>query len=64
MIEHRNYMATFMGCQHIIKVGAYKDEALIAYLPLAHVFELLAELAFLSAHGRIGYSVRTKFIEI
>lgn len=57
MIEHRNYLCGIIGSQHVIEAGCTKDETFPAYLPLAHVFELLAELQCCAAHTKIGYAV-------
>uniref|UniRef100_A0A915JQK6 long-chain-fatty-acid--CoA ligase n=1 Tax=Romanomermis culicivorax TaxID=13658 RepID=A0A915JQK6_ROMCU len=55
MISHRNFVAANCGhCNAIPSVGP--QDVYIAYLPLAHVLELCAEIAAL-AHGvGIGYS--------
>ncbi|XP_050444011.1 fatty acid CoA ligase Acsl3-like [Adelges cooleyi] len=54
-LSHRNLIATlkvFKDCTSI----SYENDIFMGFLPLAHVFELLAELSSLFCGVRIGYS--------
>ncbi|XP_019162362.1 PREDICTED: long chain acyl-CoA synthetase 8-like [Ipomoea nil] len=54
MITHGNIVATAAaGMTKIPKLGA--KDVYLAYLPLAHVYELAAETVILAAGGSIGY---------
>lgn len=55
VIQHRNLLAGAAGIGHAIP-GVSTDDVYIAYLPLAHVLELAAEIALMSGGARIGYS--------
>jgi len=51
---HRNFCATLGGCE-LIGVICREDDIHYSYLPLAHVFERLMHLCFVTGGGRIGY---------
>ncbi|XP_019249337.1 PREDICTED: long chain acyl-CoA synthetase 8 [Nicotiana attenuata] len=54
MITHGNIVATAAGVMSVIpKIGS--SDVYLAYLPLAHVFELAAETVMLTAGASIGY---------
>ncbi|XP_077537429.1 long-chain-fatty-acid--CoA ligase 4-like [Haemaphysalis longicornis] len=55
---HRNFVASINGFGPIwSNLGVYSNnDAYIAYLPLAHVYELFAETLLFSAGARIGYA--------
>lgn len=57
MITHKNIMATLNGfsvnCQTF---GTGNDDSHIAYLPLAHILELLVECITLALGAKIGFS--------
>ncbi|CAN4084534.1 unnamed protein product [Withania somnifera] len=54
MITHGNIVATSAAVMTVIpKLGS--SDVYLAYLPLAHVFELAAETVMLTAGARIGY---------
>ncbi|KAG0419600.1 hypothetical protein HPB47_003992, partial [Ixodes persulcatus] len=57
MITHKNIMATLKGfsvnCQTL---GTGNDDSHIAYLPLAHILELLVECLTLGLGAKIGFS--------
>ncbi|KAK3184565.1 hypothetical protein Dsin_031851 [Dipteronia sinensis] len=54
MITHGNIVATAAAVKTVIpKLG--RDDVYLAYLPLAHVFELAAESVMLAAGCAIGY---------
>jgi len=55
MLSHANLVAVCSGLVNRISNPSTKD-TLIAYLPLAHVLELISELGALSFGIRIGYS--------
>ncbi|XP_041845762.1 long-chain-fatty-acid--CoA ligase 4 isoform X2 [Melanotaenia boesemani] len=55
MIVHRNIIAGMTGqCERIPGLGP--DDTYIAYLPLAHVLEMTAEISCVTYGCRIGYS--------
>lgn len=57
MITHGNLMATVASAvDRIPYFGRRPDDVYIGYLPLAHVLELMAELACLTGGVPIGYS--------
>lgn len=55
---HRNFVASMHGFGSVWnRIGAYShNETYIAYLPLAHVYELFGESFLFSAGARIGYA--------
>ncbi|CAI9102739.1 OLC1v1001058C1 [Oldenlandia corymbosa var. corymbosa] len=54
MITHGNIVATAAAVMTVIpRIGS--DDVYLAYLPLAHVFELAAESVMLTAGAAIGY---------
>jgi len=53
MILHRNIVAAIAGC--FAHFNFLPEDVYLGYLPLAHVLELVAEFAFLTAGGSIGY---------
>lgn len=54
MITHGNIVATTAAVMTVIpRIGS--DDVYLAYLPLAHVFELAAESVMLAAGATIGY---------
>lgn len=61
LLSHKNLIATVKAFCDIVKV--YPDDLLIGFLPLAHVFELLAESACLLAGIAIGYSTPLTLID-
>ncbi len=55
LLSHRNLVAAIAGLSPSIP-HLSKDDRYVAYLPLAHVLELAAELCILSVGGVLGYS--------
>ncbi|XP_028967685.1 long-chain-fatty-acid--CoA ligase 4 [Galendromus occidentalis] len=55
MITQANIIATARGFQTMVPEGDPKD-AYIAYLPLAHIFELCCEMVAIALGVRIGYA--------
>eukprot|EP00262_Sarcandra_glabra_P012096 TRINITY_DN3044_c0_g1_i1.p1 TRINITY_DN3044_c0_g1~~TRINITY_DN3044_c0_g1_i1.p1 ORF type:complete len:735 (-),score=141.18 TRINITY_DN3044_c0_g1_i1:273-2477(-) len=55
MMTHGNIVATAAGVMTVIP-GIGSSDVYLAYLPLAHVFELAAESVMLSAGCAMGYS--------
>ncbi|PAA90395.1 hypothetical protein BOX15_Mlig028565g1 [Macrostomum lignano] len=56
MISHANLLAMAAGvARRIPELGSRADDSYLAYLPLAHVLELAAELACLACGVAIGY---------
>lgn len=60
-LTHKNLIATVKSFCDLFPV--YPDDVVIGFLPLAHVFELLAENAFLLAGVPIGYSTPLTLID-
>uniref|UniRef100_A0A131Y9J6 long-chain-fatty-acid--CoA ligase n=1 Tax=Rhipicephalus appendiculatus TaxID=34631 RepID=A0A131Y9J6_RHIAP len=58
MASHRNLISAMNGFGVVCdKFGAYTcDDVYLAYLPLAHMLELAAEILLIGAGARIGYS--------
>jgi long-chain acyl-CoA synthetase len=54
MLSHRNIIAATSG-QGVV-LGLRRRDIYIGYLPLAHIFEVCAELVVLSRGASIGYS--------
>jgi long-chain acyl-CoA synthetase len=55
MLSHKNFVATVAGFEAQGVLKPTKSDTYIAYLPLAHILELLCETASLVAGGKIGY---------
>jgi len=58
MIRHRNVLGEILALQrYLISVGYKQDEhdVFLSYLPLAHIFDRVAEEFYLSIGGSIGY---------
>jgi long-chain acyl-CoA synthetase len=56
MLSHRNLFSTFKSFMLTLDLEAFPGDTYIAFLPLAHVLELICE-TMLSMYGvRIGYS--------
>lgn len=53
MLSHSNLVAAVSGLS--LATGLGKDTVLLAYLPLSHVMELVAELAILTFGASMGY---------
>lgn len=61
ILSHKNIIATLKGyCDSVI---VYPDDVFLGYLPLAHVFELLAESVCLLSGVAIGYSTPLTMID-
>ncbi|KAI6234042.1 AMP-binding domain-containing protein [Aphelenchoides fujianensis] len=54
MLSHRNILAATGAQEAVFQIA--EDDVFIGYLPLAHIFELCAELILLAKGARIGYS--------
>lgn len=61
LLSHNNCIATMKGFCDVVDI--YPDDVLIGFLPLAHVFELLAESVCLMTGVPIGYSTPTTLID-
>lgn len=61
LLSHANCIATMKNFCDIFKI--YPDDVLIGFLPLAHVFELLAESVCLLTGVPIGYSTPLTLID-
>nr|AND95772.1 Long-chain acyl-CoA synthetase [Prorocentrum minimum] len=55
MLSHLNFVSLIAGVQAQGIVSPVPDDKFIAYLPLAHIFELMSEVNILSAGAMIGY---------
>ena len=60
MLTHANLVASLMACCalacNLLGEERHHNEAYLAYLPLAHIFELTHEIIVLSLGIRVGYS--------
>mmetsp|Transcript_654 Transcript_654/g.1150 ORF Transcript_654/g.1150 Transcript_654/m.1150 type:complete len:689 (-) Transcript_654:210-2276(-) len=54
VISHRNLVAGIAGCSEAI-CGMGTDDVYLAYLPLAHILELIAECSLYSCGVAVGY---------
>lgn len=61
LLSHGNCIATMKGFCDMVDI--YPDDVLIGFLPLAHVFELLAESVCLLTGVPIGYSTPNTLID-
>lgn len=60
LLSHHNLIAAVAGLRVLLHDFLAPEEAVIAYLPLAHILEFIVELASLSMGIRLGYgSVKT-----
>ncbi|KAI8123759.1 Long-chain-fatty-acid--CoA ligase 4 [Lucilia cuprina] len=60
-LSHKNCIATMKGFVDVVPI--YPDDVLIGFLPLAHVFELVAESVCLMTGVPIGYSTPLTLID-
>mmetsp|Transcript_61331 Transcript_61331/g.115643 ORF Transcript_61331/g.115643 Transcript_61331/m.115643 type:complete len:704 (+) Transcript_61331:52-2163(+) len=64
LISHGNLVAAVAGFQEAAgRAGVDQDVVYLAYLPLAHVMELVAELAIMSLGGSLGYGSPQTLVE-
>ncbi|KAH8386859.1 hypothetical protein KR093_003075 [Drosophila rubida] len=61
MLSHKNCIATMKGFCDMVSI--YPNDVLIGFLPLAHIFELLAECVCLMTGISIGYSTPLTLID-
>lgn len=61
LLSHNNLIATIKGFCDVVPI--YPDDVLLGFLPLAHVFELLAESVCLLTGVPIGYSTPLTLID-
>ncbi|XP_037947198.1 long-chain-fatty-acid--CoA ligase 4-like isoform X2 [Teleopsis dalmanni] len=61
LLSHKNLIATMKGFCDVVPI--FPDDVLIGFLPLAHVFELLAESVCLMTGVPIGYSTPLTLID-
>ncbi|XP_017066171.1 long-chain-fatty-acid--CoA ligase 3 isoform X3 [Drosophila eugracilis] len=61
LLSHKNCIATMKGFVDMVPI--YPDDVLIGFLPLAHVFELVAESVCLMTGVPIGYSTPLTLID-
>ncbi|KAJ9583261.1 hypothetical protein L9F63_022394 [Diploptera punctata] len=61
VLTHRNMMGTLKAFSDAVVI--YHDDVFLGYLPLAHVFELLAESVCLLCGVSIGYSTPLTMID-
>merc|ERR1712151_143240 len=55
MLTHKNFVAVLGGIQSQGVLKPNKDDVYIAYLPLAHILELIVETVMMCAGAKIGY---------
>ncbi|KAH8399352.1 hypothetical protein KR215_008220 [Drosophila sulfurigaster] len=61
LLSHKNCIATMKGFCDMVTI--YPEDVLIGFLPLAHVFELVAESVCLMTGVSIGYSTPLTLID-
>lgn len=61
LLSHKNCIATMKGFCDMVEI--YPEDVLIGFLPLAHVFELVAESVCLMTGVSIGYSTPLTLID-
>lgn len=61
ILSHANLVATMKAFSDVVTI--YEDDVLLGFLPLAHVFELLAESVCLLCGVPIGYSTPLTMID-
>jgi long-chain acyl-CoA synthetase len=57
-MSHAAVVATVAGLERFLETSRFglgPDDAMLSYLPLAHIFDRVAEELFLNVGGRIGY---------
>ncbi|OAV90647.1 hypothetical protein, variant [Puccinia triticina 1-1 BBBD Race 1] len=60
LLSHLNLISSVAGVRTLLEDFMSEDEAVIAYLPLAHILEFIVELTSLSMGVKVGYgSVKT-----
>ena len=60
ILTHKNLTSSLMGCCiracNLMGYERYSEEVYLAYLPLAHIFEITQEIIVLSLGIKVGYS--------
>ena len=60
ILTHKNLTSSLMGCCvracNLMGYERHSDEVYLAYLPLAHIFEITQEIIVLSLGIKVGYS--------
>jgi len=55
VLTHGNGLACVAGVEHALKGMANEKDVYLCYLPLAHIFEMTAEMSFFSFGAALGY---------
>jgi len=55
ILTHGNVVASMGGIYHLVGHRLYKDDAYLAYLPLAHILEYVVEMCFFAVGIKMGY---------
>ncbi|KAL5107226.1 Long-chain-fatty-acid--CoA ligase 1 [Taenia crassiceps] len=55
MIRNRNLMAVIAGTQHVLGEFITKDDVILSFLPLAHIYEQYCEVYLMYVGARIGF---------
>lgn len=55
MLSHKNFVSLIGGVEAQGIITCKPEDRFIAYLPLAHIFELMSEVVLLTSGGQIGY---------
>lgn len=55
VISHGNIVAITAGVEHTMAGAVNEDDVYLAYLPLAHIMEMAAEICFLAMGLSLGY---------
>jgi long-chain acyl-CoA synthetase len=56
VLSHKNIFSTLTSIARTLDLEVYNHDAYLAFLPMAHVLELLCESVMLIYGVRIGYS--------
>jgi len=56
ILSHKNILCTLISIARTLQLKTYPNDAYLAFLPMAHVLELLCESCMLGLGVKIGYS--------
>jgi len=55
VLSHGNIVATIAGVEHALKGAVTCEDVYLAYLPLAHIMEMVAEVSFMALGCALGF---------
>jgi len=55
VLTHGNVIATVAGVEHALKGAVTCEDVYLAYLPLAHIMEMVAEVSFMALGTALGF---------